>query len=338
MKGVFALGYATLIRVFVPGFVFTLAVIPLANQVAVKWGKVSAFQVLGTRDFGDGVLLFLTISAFTGAVFSLLDYYIYQLFEGVLFWPPPPFWSLARGWLKCRVSRWYEEAKQLERNKLTRGEKYDELWKKLKDFPMDEEGNPTVPLPSRVGNIIRAYEDYPYSRYRMESVLYWYRLRLLLKEDTKREMDQASAEADSSLFTVFALHVASATYLLASIGPFIPRVGFPALLSWHGFIVSLIGFTIAQAFYRLSLPLHRRNGEYFKAMFDMYGSMLQGKVEGVPPVEMDQNVWSDLRRRWRYLQFLRIRCEYEGCDELFVPSQPPRNVRCPKCGEYPFKT
>jgi len=335
MKGVFGLGYSILIKVFVPGCIFVLAFSPLAYSIALKFGgKLSSS--LKPASFGDIVVFFVIASALTGGMLSLLDDYIYRLFEGIWFWPQS-IRKVGEKFLKYRLRKWQDDMKKLDPQEPL----YEKLRLKVRDFPLNDKGEHTVIRPTLLGNIIGEYEDYSWFRYRVVSRFYWYRLRLAIDGDKKKEMDQASAEADSMLYTSLALAFAFFVYLCLWISSFWIRprfllrsvFGFGFFSNW-GFLYPLVGFILAYCIYRVSLPIHRRNGEYYKSLFDTRGYILQGGVQGAPIVEMDLRLWNDLERRWRYLRRLRIRCE--KCNKEFVPPQPPRNLLCRHCGEYPF--
>ena len=98
-------------------------------------------------------------------------------------------------------------------------------------------------------------------------------------------------------------------YLLAFLFKLlVTSVGGPAFLnnialSWPvlpflamGALLSLIAFYLV---YRLSIPLHRRNGEYFKSLFDVFRSELQD-MKAISEEEM-----AEWQKAWLYLQYLR---------------------------------
>jgi hypothetical protein len=338
MKGVLGLGYSILIRVFMPGAAFTLIFSPLAYSIALKLsGKISSLSKLKPGSFGDMAALFAIASLLSGGMLSLFDNYIYKIYEGIWFWPQR-IKDVGEVFLKRRLKTWQDRMK-----KLKYGEpRYQKLRKKVDDFPLNEEGMPTVTLPTRLGNIIYEYEEYTWTRYRVVSPFYWYRLRLAVEADKKKEMDQVSAEADSMLYISFTFAFASFIYICLWISSFWipPRLllksifGIGFFSTW-GFIYPTVGFILAYGLYRAALPIHRRNGEYYKSIFDTYGHLLRGEELGAPIVEMDPQLWNNLERRYWYLRRLLIKCE--KCGNEFVPPKPLRNLLCSYCGDYPFK-
>src|SRR5260370_17941131 len=80
---------------------------------------------------------------------------------------------------------------------------YKECWYLLRQFPVDANGDPTALQPSRIGNVIIAYEQYPKVRYGMDSVFYWPRLWLLIDKDVREEVDNPWAAVDSILYAGF---------------------------------------------------------------------------------------------------------------------------------------
>ena len=70
---------------------------------------------------------------------------------------------------------------------------YDELWSEIRQFPADEHDHYIATRPTKMGNILASYEDYPDSRYGMDSVFYWHRLWLIVDKDTREEIDRTWA-------------------------------------------------------------------------------------------------------------------------------------------------
>ena len=78
-----------------------------------------------------------------------------------------------------------------------------------------------------------------------------------------------------------------------------------SVAKWEGrtVIASLAGLgwlLLGYGFYRLSLSFHRRNGEVFKSLFDLYRSKLRDMTSLAP---YEPQLW---RATWAYLQYLRI--------------------------------
>src|SRR5262249_16347622 len=125
--------------------------------------------------------------------------------------------------------------------------------------PVDEGGDPYVEHPTRLGNLIEAYENYPLLKYGLDSVFYWYRLWVVLDKDLREEIDNQQSVVDSTVYITFVLYVSACVMVIyAAIGfgtdlhlLYVPRP--PALVALAIMCV-VAGFVI----YRLSLPAHDR--------------------------------------------------------------------------------
>ena len=199
-------------------------------------------------------------------------------------------------------------------------------------YPVDEGGDPYVAHPTRLGNIIEAFETYPKIKYGLDAVFYWSRIWVALDKDLRDEIDTAQAVVDSSVYISYALYLSGAVMLFyAGIGfahninwlstvllPYVPK---PSSLSILGVACFIIGYFV----YRISLPVHERFGELFKSIFDQYRSKLQfvdqvmkeidivvGTPSLSPTTEREKN-----QIVWRYLRWHRIR-EKGGKENLSV--------------------
>jgi hypothetical protein len=161
-----------------------------------------------------------------------------------------------------------------------------------------------------MGNILEAYEEYPKRKYGMDSVFYWYRIWLFITEEVRKCVDQIWANADCLLYLSFVSLLGALLFIILSLVKALfmilssAGVAFMSLSISFGVLIvgTLILLFAVWIFYRLSLPSHKINGEYFKSIFDLYrGEITKIQLEGEPAEEQEK--WY---RTWLYLQYGKI--------------------------------
>jgi hypothetical protein len=300
-----------LMRIVVPGFIAVLWLYPLVGL------RNSLFSISFAEEWRRLVVL-VGMTFILGGATSVLRGTTYKLYEGRAFWPLWLFTRL-RMHQQSRVAKLLAESEKSRSNQV----RYDEIWYKLRAYPSDSKGNPFASHPTLLGNILAAYEDYPWTRYGMDSVFFWPRIWMQLEKEKKDEIDANWSPADGFLSASAVAYCGGLAWLLtAAFGtkeltllhlalPFASR--YLTAISSVGFLV--LGFCL----YRLSLGFHRGNGETFKSLFDLYRDRLTGMSEiGLK----ERSKWTKV---WAYLQYFEVPCE--GCGELI-----PGNVEyCAKC-------
>lgn len=312
------LSFPVFLRVVLPGSILVASFWPMLPGYG--WWADSWYRV---------VLLALLVGG-VGQVVSLLNGIIYQVFEGVAGWPRTLFnWGMK---LQTeRVHKLRERDKKLEastdrRDKIARGQ----LWDTLGMFPVDENGNPCASYPTLLGNILANYEDYPENRYGMDTVFFWPRLWLSLSHEQRQTVDKAWSVADGLLYSAFVLAFSVIFYFGLGLGNL--ALGIARLLAISSprfqverfgevspFVFAVALLAVGYGLYRFSLPFHKRNGEIFKALFDLY----RGNLSVMQVVtEPEKRKW---RSSWAYLQYLRVSCR---CGRHYSI----RRAVCPNCG------
>ncbi len=320
-----AIQLPTILRVVLPGALAVLLAAPLLVErpgLGGLWSRVPN----GTLEIS--VLVFV-LSFVAGLPVSALSDGFYKVFEGRVLWPLP---LLRLGkWLQNQRVSW------LLRRVAKAGdavERYDELWFELRAYPENDQGEPHATHPTLLGNILAAYEAYPGERYGMDAVFYWPRLWLELDSDKKQEIDHAWSVADglvnlsavsalgAGLWGLVGTAVVFSDWVSGSgIAGAIERAIKPSLpfgnqyATWGGVLALVL---TAWAFYRISLALHRRNGEIFKAVFDLY----RGKLE--PLTRIGPGETEKWKKVWTYLQYGGVRC---ACENAYSAADP----ACPEC-------
>ncbi|MCC6177482.1 MAG: DUF11 domain-containing protein [Chloroflexi bacterium] len=156
-------------------------------------------------------------------------------------------------------------------------------------------------LPTRLGNVVRSFEDYPRREYGMDSVILWPRLVAVLDKEYAGRLDDMKSSFDfmlnssvGSIVLTLALLVSGLWYLrpMTSIGAFVgwaAEVGAFAALGWWAY-----GAAISRA---------AAWGALVKGSFDLYrGDLLARLGYTVTPLtrEAEQALWYEISQRMQY--------------------------------------
>ena len=323
MKLPFDFGLAFFFRLILPGFLLALPIGVFAPPIA---------RELGWRTEPEIVLLVLTI--LFGWLLALADMPIYMLLEGRRFWPA----RLRHLMLRRERQRLRFVKEQVQRHRTSDPRLYREYSVELRQFPFDEDGDYQVRFPTRLGNQLAAYEEYPDTRYGLDGVFFWPRVWLTLDKDLREELDNRQALVDSAVYSTFCFGAGAAVWLLeALLAPFADRADAlpPAgVLLFLTLVYTVLGCIT----YRAALHASAQYGEIFKSTFDAkLGDATRTAVNvdavlarlaedtGVPSLATGSSR-EKARTVWRYLHNYRVRCP--GCRENI----PAPLVRAHTCG------
>jgi hypothetical protein len=252
-----------------------------------------------------------------------------MLFEGRRYWPR----RLREFFVQCQERRKNRLAQIVAARPTERA--YLEAAIELGLYPIDKGGEVKVTAPTRLGNILDSFEEYPEVKYGLDAIFFWYRLWVVIDKALREEIDNAQSVVDSALYIAFALSTSGFVmfvYAIIGLAPQInwpdlfglgaslahiqlPYVPAPGVLCGLGMACLAGGFVI----YRLSLPAHAQFGELFKALFDQYHTKLafNDVLEEIGTIMGDSSLSSRSqceRNRivWRYLRWHRIRDDSAG--------------------------
>jgi hypothetical protein len=304
MKLPFDLSLKFAFRVLLPGLVIALALLPLMDTA------MQELHIGIAKEF-----VFIGLALVCGWLVLALDMPIYLLYEGRRFWPRGLRRALVKLEQKYVARRLAIDRRYHQKDPNVSPEDYREAWADLRQFPIDEYGTPVARFPTRMGNLIAAYEDYPKSRYGMDAIFFWYRIWLKLDKDLREDIDSCQALADSTLYTSFAsslLGLAFLVYALLNAFGFsairgVAQASFGSLLA-----ITLSGFAGGYLLYRLGLHSQAAFGEWFKAMFDVYHAELDfssvlKQVEAITGETGVLTPQEQVNKVWLYLQYYRVR-------------------------------
>jgi hypothetical protein len=261
MKLPFDFGSKLVFRLGLPGFVLGIAIAPLlfASAHAVK------------VDVDRLAVIALSV-VFCGWIISLSDMPIYMLYEGRRFWP-----KLAKRWGINHETRRLQLLKKNVSDEIAAQDRvlYMESAIELLNFPLDRAGEPEVRFPTRLGNLITAYETYTRVKFGLDAIFYWPRLWAALDKDLRDEMDNQQALVDSAIYISFALWVTAVVLTGYAIANGLLHARLASVPPPAGLLLLACGCGGASyAIYRLSLFAHAQFGELFKAIFDQHRKKL----------------------------------------------------------------
>jgi hypothetical protein len=280
-----------LMRIVLPGLAVTAVLYPW-----VAW--LLGYLPRDTDHIWEPIAGYAVLVLLLGAVVSTGSSEIYKICEGRTRWPEGlRKWAVKRQ--QARVDRLMKAAKAAKVK-----DRYDELWLELRAYPTNGQGDPEATYPTMLGNILAGYEQYPSTRYGMDSVFYWRRIWLQIEKEQKEEIDNQWCVADGFLIlsavcaggaVVWALQA-----LAAEFGVGVARLPFGltglALAGVPGWLA------LAYLLYRVSLPFHRENGEVFKSIFDIH----REKVWAMTSLKPGES--QSFEAAWGYLQYLAFQC------------------------------
>ncbi len=372
MKLPFDFGLKLIFRLLVPGFILSLGFLPLLNYILSLYHWTDKFDYI-----------FVLLLIFLGWLIVISDMWVYMIFEGRRGWPA----FLRRNFIrseKLRLSKLEGNTLALESETLKRKRKYlarleermmtlrkmgdkklikrkqrlddyieamtqrgTEAYVDLSNFPLEDSGRYYVTYPSRLGNLLWAFEGYSKRVYGVDSNFFWWRIWLKLDKDTREEIDNRQALADSSIYTSFAFYSTGLIWLIyailftlqsiisysARLEAMLPTARmsitetFPDL--WITWILAAAFLSAGFGIYCLSLRLHAQFGEVYKSLFDVYEykvnvkpiiKEIAGLTDRSPVARLNTNLnrKEELQIALRYLQFHRYRCP--KCNALLKPS------------------
>lgn len=258
MKLPFSFNFKFVFRLLLPGFLVSLSLFPvlkmLCNDLHIPIDK-EYFLILST------VLL--------GWFFVIADMHIYMLFEGRRYWPK---------WIKDKFhasekKRLYRLLEKYEKAKTNKDRREEvEISVELRRFPIDSTGRMVATMPTRIGNLLSSFEEYPLRVYGMDSIFYWYRIWVVIDDDLREHIDNQQAIIDSTVYTSASLVIIAIISIFYFLIKPLNVIELPSQIMLLAIAVS--AFLLSYIIYRTSLYLHASFGELYKSIFDMYRSKI----------------------------------------------------------------
>jgi len=266
LKFPFDFSLSLVFRLLFPGMVLAAVMWPVI-AVLLSFARVSVDAKLG-----------LPIAAVMFGWFVVLaDQPIYILYEGRSWWP-----AKYRKRAIEKLSKQLSASSDLADKLYAEGDPRNiEYYIRELDFPLDKDGRPYAASPTRLGNIVEAFETYSNSVYGIDAIFYWPRLWIMLDKDLRNTLDESQAVADGALYVSFSLLLGLPIVFAYAVGGWLsfhpgwrlfdlPDLPGPFWTSLT-FIVMLL---LSRATYELCLWQQRVYGDLFRSLFDQFQDKL----------------------------------------------------------------
>jgi Ca2+/Na+ antiporter len=311
------LGSNFMIAAFIPSLVFvaagTVAFSPLLSIDLMERVRSS----LSPLD--DNGLIILLVAIMMGFILTSLNTYIYKLFEGYfLTGLLKPFHRI-----ELKRARKIRNRRDFLNNKIGRLENWQKGWAKAKlpayqkkklerinnrieqlmiqrdalasEYDLKYPPTDALIMPTRLGNILRAAEAYPQSRYYADSVALWPRMVWAIDKEYMSHVDAANDQCSfllnsSLLSAIFAvMSFVAAGYELAKNVSALPLIYL---------LLGIVALCIAWFFYTASLLNVAKYGNLIRSSYDLFRFNLLEKLHLKLPTdsEKEKELWEQLSR------------------------------------------
>lgn len=275
--------------------------LPAAAWGLAAWGTIAAFgQGLAVENFLKrdalvGTVLALILVWLLSLLLLALNYQILRLYEGygdhrLL------RWRATRHRERFRLEAAPALATQADiDNARTRGEKPEvplghpgRLRRAIDEFPDAVEWI----LPTRFGNLLRAFEIYPRVIYGLDAIPAWPRLQAVMPEHARKMLADAKAQLD------FCINLSLGGWLTALLHSGLALAHWRLPAPWALVLACLVGWVG----YRLATSAAAGFGTYVKAAFDLYRGELakQLGLELPRSAEAEREMWRAVSRMMIY--------------------------------------
>ncbi len=190
-------------------------------------------------------------------------------------------------------------------------EKLD-VWRATVDFPEDLD----LVLPTRLGNVMRAYERYSNVVYGIEAIVVWPRLAMVIPEEARERIREAEALFYFSINMLVVGLITISTCATLAIRSLYSKgtSGAADVVTWPIVLIVLVSvFFICFSWLRLPHAARER-GDQVKSTFDLYRKPLAEALGfELPPTEAEERkMWELVSRR----MLLRVSEDrLRGCDK-----------------------
>jgi hypothetical protein len=156
-------------------------------------------------------------------------------------------------------------------------------------------------LPTRLGNILKSFETYPFRQYKIAGVTLWPRLRAKIDKEYATALDDAKTPLDFIINVSFLSALLSSAILIIGLLYPIPLASRPAGLGW-GLEILAFAF-LSYLSYLLAIIQTREWGNMFKSAFDLYRWELLKQLgyKRVPASMAEERaLWGGIYRQMMY--------------------------------------
>lgn len=301
-------------RNFIIGFLLPILLGALATLFLFRdTDAAQSILVAVLRDTTLSDLTLIAVAVWTGAtLLALLNYHFYRILEG---YAGPLKQEMGR---QCRLTEHTAELAFLRQeppetaSAAVRSAYYDRRAAFNLRFPRRED----LVLPTRFGNVIRAFESYPERVYGADSIPIWPRLQAVLPKDFAGMIADARAQVDFFVnLVVLGLLIGVVAIVRLLINQYFVQycarpdgTGFAycalhgwndARFRWDLLVWSSASFAVARTCYKLAVDRAIAWGIYVRSAFDLYLPVLASQLGYDVPLTNEGRI-----RFWRAVNSL----------------------------------
>jgi hypothetical protein len=166
-----------------------------------------------------------------------------------------------------------------------------------REFPLEKD----LVLPTRLGNVIRSFEDYSRAEYKLDAIALWSRLQGKVDKDYAALIDDSKTAFDFLLNCSFLSLLLTFLLLVAGLQASTPFTDLGTFFVWMG---ELLGLSMLSLwFYRLSIGQAASWGEKVKGAIDLYRNALLiqlGFTAAPATKKAERDLWLGISRQIIY--------------------------------------
>ena len=311
------IGRSFLVSCFLPAMVFVslsrLLFLPVFLDLFPAFSDGSRpLDFLVHADFGQTIVLTAVVSAFVGYLLWSLHHCLVKLFEGyycpVLLKRYKKRHEKRRKWMFDKISELRRKC-EIEQDKAIRQYLENQFIAKQMKFETFYPPHKEDIMPTAIGNVFRAFEQYPDSRYGIDAVHFWPHLISVIPSGSARLVE----EANNTLTFLLTSCLMCCLLGIESLGAMVRLIFFPitpyvigdgflkipishSSEYWFYGILAICAFGMAFALKRGALEASITFGEIVKSCFDLCHRDLLKKIVGETALKDERRAWARLHR------------------------------------------
>lgn len=300
------IGRSLLVSCMIPAIVF-VTVSLLIFVPSLPSSLLSQFGVIAPSNQADfaGVLAIILVVAFMLAyVLKVMNWAVVRLFEGYYLPFAEDILRDVQTKRKARFAKRVSVEKQMLNEEKEGTRLYQQKWRRYMDlkneylerFPHQARDV----LPTQLGNVYRAFEDYPFRRYGMEGLFFWERLAKFIPEDYAGKIEELNNSVSFLLNSSLASFIVAGEIIIKDIFAIDGRLldlvlntrplSFQILLSflrWEfpstKILFSLLCLGLSYFFYYAAVSTAMSLGRYIRTCYDLFRMELLEELNVAPP-------------------------------------------------------
>lgn len=297
-------------RIFLIGYIIPAAAILLATCAVIDLhigttmfaAAKSAITSSPEKLLAIGIGIFAALAWVLAVLLMVSNLALIQLLEGYGSLNPAQLLK----WRTLRIFTKLSEERDQMADKLRAGtlsqaqqDQYGDALARLADeFPEQKD----LVLPTRFGNVVRAFERYPQVVYGIDAINAWARLQAVIGEAYCLLLDEAKAQLDLLVNLWFGALMICALHLSLLAWALIEGNGVPRHLGWGAWAIPIAALAAALLAAKWAQSAAAQWGALVKGAFDLYRGELcrQMGLEMPRSIEHERAMWTTVAQTMLY--------------------------------------